>query len=122
MRSGAFTVYRSDASGLSDDQHADALVIARLALDLFLALQAGHPAGGLDQLFVDGTANRSRSIRRSAGSRCSATSPSAPPCPSCARVRSPTVEAFARSPGLWSLGSCVPIATSDVLVLFSLGK
>jgi len=57
VRSGAFTVYRWEASGLSDDQHADALVLARLALDLFLALQAGRPADELDQLFLDGTAN-----------------------------------------------------------------
>ncbi|MEX2549169.1 MAG: GAF domain-containing protein [Nitriliruptoraceae bacterium] len=57
VRSGAFTVYRWDASELDDDQHADALVIARLALDLFLALQAGRPADELDQLFLDGTAN-----------------------------------------------------------------
>lgn len=57
VRSGAFTVYRWDASDLSDDQHADALVIARLALDLFVALQAGRPADELDQLFLDGTAN-----------------------------------------------------------------
>ncbi len=56
MRSGAFTVYRRDASDLRDDQHAYALVIARLALDRCLALQADHPTDELDQLFLDGTA------------------------------------------------------------------
>jgi hypothetical protein len=54
---GALTLYRDAVGDLSDDHHADALVFARLALDLFLALQSDRPPDELDQQFVDGTSN-----------------------------------------------------------------
>lgn len=57
VRIGAFTLYRQQAGELSSDHHADALVFARFAVDLFLALQSENPPDELDQLFVDGTSN-----------------------------------------------------------------
>lgn len=57
VRLGAFTLYRQSAGQLSDEHHADALVFARLALDLFLDLQLGRDVDDLDQLFVHGTSN-----------------------------------------------------------------
>lgn len=57
VRFGALSLYRTVVGELSDDEHADALVYARLALDLLLALQADRPVDELDQLFVDGTAD-----------------------------------------------------------------
>ena len=58
VRIGALTLYRDTPGALSDDQHADALVYARLAHDLMLSLQTGRPVDQLDQLIVDGTADR----------------------------------------------------------------
>lgn len=57
VRVGAMTLYRPAAGDLTDDQHADALVFARIALDLLLALQAGRTADELDELFLAGTGN-----------------------------------------------------------------
>jgi hypothetical protein len=48
IRSGALTLYRGWSGDLSDDQFADALVFARLALDLVLHLQAGSTYDGVD--------------------------------------------------------------------------
>jgi len=55
VRLGALTLYRTDAGELTDEHHADALVYARLALDLCLGLQADSPPGELDQLLLDAT-------------------------------------------------------------------
>ena len=52
VRLGALTLYRSAAGELADEQHADALLFTRLALDLFLALQSEHPPGELHELFA----------------------------------------------------------------------
>lgn len=57
VRLGALSLYRQTAGQLSDEHHADALVFARLALDLFLALQHGRDVDDLDELFVQGTRN-----------------------------------------------------------------
>jgi len=57
VRIGSLTLSRPDAGGLSDEHHADALVFARLALDLVLALQSENPPDELDERFIDGTAN-----------------------------------------------------------------
>ena len=57
VRIGALTLSRHTAGGLSDEQHADALVFARLALDIVLALQAENAPDELDERFIDGTAN-----------------------------------------------------------------
>jgi len=54
---GALTFSRRSAGGLSVEQHADALVFARLALDLVLALQAESAPGELNERFIDGAAN-----------------------------------------------------------------
>ncbi len=53
VRVGALTLYQDRAADLSDEQYADALVIARLALDLFLSLQAGGAEDDLDRLLAD---------------------------------------------------------------------
>jgi hypothetical protein len=57
VRIGALTLSRRSAGGLSDEHHADALVFARLALDLVLALQSEYAPDELDGRFIDGTAN-----------------------------------------------------------------
>jgi len=54
---GALTLSRRTAGGLSGEHHADALVFARLALDLVLALQSENAPDELDERFIDGTAN-----------------------------------------------------------------
>lgn len=66
VRLGALTLYREVAGKLSDDHHADALVFARFALDLFLAVQQGLSDGELDRLFVDDTPNTAE-IHQAAG-------------------------------------------------------
>lgn len=53
VRVGALTLYRERAVDLTDEQYADALVFARLALDLFLSLQAGGAEDDLDRLLAD---------------------------------------------------------------------
>lgn len=53
VRVGALTLYRGRADDLTDEQYADALVFARLALDLFLSLQAGGAEDDLDRLLAD---------------------------------------------------------------------
>jgi len=57
VRIGAFTLSRHVAGGLSAEQHADALVFTRLALDLVLALKSESAPDELDERFIDGTAN-----------------------------------------------------------------
>jgi hypothetical protein len=57
VRIGALTLSRRTAGGLSDEHHADALVFARLALDLVLALKSENTPDELDERFIDGTAN-----------------------------------------------------------------
>jgi hypothetical protein len=47
IRLGALNVYREQPGPLSDDQHADALVMAGVAARAVLAMQAGAPPGSL---------------------------------------------------------------------------
>ena len=54
---GAFTIYQHVAGELTSEQYADALVVARFAVDVLTALQAGRPPEELDQVFTDGRAN-----------------------------------------------------------------
>lgn len=53
-RIGALTLYRLVAGELTDDEHADAVAVARVAVGLILASQAGRPVDDLDELFRDG--------------------------------------------------------------------
>jgi hypothetical protein len=46
-RLGALNLYRDAPGELTDDQHADALVVAGVAAEIVLLLQAGAPAGQL---------------------------------------------------------------------------
>ena len=55
VRIGALTLSRRTTGGLSDEHHADALVFARLALDVVLALQSENAPDELDERFIDGT-------------------------------------------------------------------
>ena len=54
---GALTLYRHVAGELTSEQYADALVIARFALNLFTLMQAGLPPDELDQVFTDTLSN-----------------------------------------------------------------
>jgi hypothetical protein len=54
---GALTLYQYVAGELTSEQYADALVIARFALNLLTALQAGRPPDELDQVFTDTLSN-----------------------------------------------------------------
>jgi GAF domain-containing protein len=47
VRFGALNLYRDQPGSLSDDQHAFALVLADIAAELILMLQAGAPSGVL---------------------------------------------------------------------------
>ena len=47
VRFGALNLYRDQPGPLSDDQHADALVLADIAAEVILMLQAGAPSGVL---------------------------------------------------------------------------
>jgi hypothetical protein len=50
---GALTLYQHVAGELTSEQYADALVVARFALNLLSSLQAGRPPDELDQVFTD---------------------------------------------------------------------
>jgi len=50
---GALTLYQYVAGELTSEQYADALVVARFALNLLTSLQAGRPPDELDQVFTD---------------------------------------------------------------------
>ena len=54
---GALTLYQHVAGELTSEQYADALVLARFALNLFTSLQAGRPPDELDQVFTDTLSN-----------------------------------------------------------------
>ena len=47
VRLGALNLYRDESGPISDDQHADALVMAQVAARQVLAMQADAPAGAL---------------------------------------------------------------------------
>ena len=47
VRLGALNLYRDEPGALTDDQHADALVMAELAAHEVLAMQADAPSGSL---------------------------------------------------------------------------
>lgn len=53
-RIGALTLYRQVAGELTDDEHADAVVVARVAVGLVLASQAGRSEDDLDEMFHRG--------------------------------------------------------------------
>lgn len=54
VRLGALNLYRDVAGPLTDDQHADALVMATIAAQAVLVLQADAPLGGLATAFDEG--------------------------------------------------------------------
>jgi hypothetical protein len=47
VRLGALNLYRDQPGPLTDDQHADALVLAGVAAQVFLTMQADSPVGGV---------------------------------------------------------------------------
>ena len=57
VRLGALTLYQHVAAELTSEQYADAVVVARFALNLMTSLQAGRPPDELDQVFTDSLAN-----------------------------------------------------------------
>lgn len=54
VRLGALNLYRDRPGPLTDDEHADALVMADVAAQAVLVLQADAPAGGLAAALVEG--------------------------------------------------------------------
>ncbi len=54
---GALTLYQRVAGELTSEQYADALVVARFALNLLTSLQAGRPPDELDSVVTDSLAN-----------------------------------------------------------------
>jgi len=54
VRLGALNLYRDEPGALTDDQHADALVMAELAAHEVLAMQADAPSGALAIELEDG--------------------------------------------------------------------
>lgn len=55
VRLGALNLYRTESGPLSDDQHADALVMADIAAQALLAMQADAPPGQLAASLEDGS-------------------------------------------------------------------
>lgn len=55
VRMGALDLYNDQPGPLSDDQHADALVIADVAAEALLAMQAGQTAGVLSARLEHGS-------------------------------------------------------------------
>ncbi len=66
VRLGTLSLYRPLAGDLDADQHADALLFTRLALDVCLALQAGHVGSELDAL-LDAGARNSAEVHQATG-------------------------------------------------------
>lgn len=54
---GALTLYQHVTGELTSEQHGDALMVARFALNLLTSLQAGRPSEELDRVFTDGLSN-----------------------------------------------------------------
>jgi hypothetical protein len=54
IRLGALNLYRDRSGPLTDDQHADALVVADVAAEAVLVLQAGAPPGALAEALETG--------------------------------------------------------------------
>jgi hypothetical protein len=54
IRLGALNLYRDRSGPLTDDQHADALVVADVAAQAVLVLQAGAPPGALAEALETG--------------------------------------------------------------------
>jgi hypothetical protein len=63
---GALTLFQHVAGELTTEQYADALAVARFALDLLTSLQAGHPPDELDRVFSDGMA-RTEKVSQASG-------------------------------------------------------
>ncbi len=63
---GALTLYQYVAGELTSEQYADALVVARFALNLLTSLQAGRPPDELDQVFTD-TLSSSMEVHQASG-------------------------------------------------------
>ena len=59
FRLGALTLYQHVAGELTSEQYADALVVARFALNLCTSQQAGRPQDELDQVFTEDLSNSS---------------------------------------------------------------
>jgi len=63
---GALTLYQHDAGELIPEQYADALAVARFALNLLIFLQSGHTTDELDQVFTVGMA-RTEHVSQASG-------------------------------------------------------
>ena len=63
---GVLTFYERVAGELTSEQYADALVVARFALNLLTSLQAGRPPDELDQVFTD-TLSSSVEVHQASG-------------------------------------------------------
>ena len=63
---GALTVYRQVPGELSSEQYADALIVARFALNVLALLQAGRSDDELDQVFTD-TPSSSMEVHQASG-------------------------------------------------------
>lgn len=63
---GALTLYQRAAGELTREQHADALAVARFALDLLTSIQAGCPPDELDPMFTAGMA-RTENVSQASG-------------------------------------------------------
>ena len=63
---GALTLYQQVAGELTSEQYADALAVARFALELLTSLQAGQLPDELDPVFTDGLA-RTEKVSQASG-------------------------------------------------------
>ena len=90
VRLGALNLYRDRPGRLTDDQHADALVMADVAARAVLLMQANAPPGALAAELEAGGTSSSSSIRPRAWCPSSSVSAWATPSSDCAPTPSPT--------------------------------
>lgn len=63
---GAMALYQHVVGELTSEQYADALIVARFALNVLTSLQAGRPEDELDQVFTD-TQSSSMEVHQASG-------------------------------------------------------
>jgi hypothetical protein len=89
IRIGVLDLYRDRPGLLTDDQHADSLVLANVAAEMILLLQADASAGTVGAELDPGRTSTRSCTRPRAWSRPNSGSASAAPCCGCERAPSP---------------------------------
>ena len=111
-RIGALNLYRDRPGPLSDDQHADALVMADVIARTVLTLQADTEPGSIPAELEQPTFTP-RSTRPPGWSRSNSTSASPTPWSAYAPTPSPPTGRSPRWPGRWSPARCASTISTN---------